>query len=232
LLITLKLILNISFQIGPRKYGGVRSEEIFRLLAPASLLPVNMNNDTIPSYLCAFLSAALAKSTWKKYNSAWKKFIKFCMYSGSECKLPPSIENVRAFVIWCLAVEKLKPDTVKSYLTGLSMANILSSNVNQNFMSDKIIAMCLTGAENFSPYMPQKFSNRRSVSLDGLKVLGHRIASSNWEEDSKIVIWAACTMAFFTCSRMGELLADSASYTDKIRPCAGKMLNFTIAVIY
>jgi len=148
------------------------------------------------------------------------------MYSGSECTLPPSIENIRAFVIWCLAVEKLKPDTVKSYLTGLSMANTLSSNVNQNFMSDKIVAMCLTGAENISPYMPQKFSNRRSVSLDGLKVLGHRIASSNWEEDSKIVIWAACTMAFFTCSRMGELLADSASYTDKITTLCWKNVKF------
>ncbi len=46
-----------------------------------------------------------------------------------------------------------------------------------------------------------------------LKILGHRLATSNWSPGSKQVVWTAAATAFFTSARMGELLSpDDFSY--------------------
>jgi hypothetical protein len=44
------------------------------------------------------------------------------------------------------------------------------------------------------------------MSLLLLKILGHEIALSEWEDDSKDVIWTAAVLAFFGSLRFGEML--------------------------
>ena len=45
------------------------------------------------------------------------------------------------------------------------------------------------------------------MSIDLLRILGHRLSRLNWSDFSKQVMWAACVTSFFTSCRMGELLA-------------------------
>jgi hypothetical protein len=42
-----------------------------------------------------------------------------------------------------------------------------------------------------------------------IKLLGHEIASSNWDPASKLVFWAACCTAFFRSFRLCEILPKS-----------------------
>jgi len=199
---------------------------MFSLLSPEAFLPVVSSQDPLTSYLYLFVSAALSKSSWSKYNSAWRKYEKFCALYNFQISWPISIKTVRAFVIWLLAVEKLKPETVKSYLSGLAMASTLANGEKVNFLADKIVNLCITGAGNSEIYTQCRQNSRRSLSLDALKVLGHRIAISNWSLDSKIVIWAACTVAFFSCARMGELLPKSNKNIDFLTTLCWKNVKF------
>ena len=47
------------------------------------------------------------------------------------------------------------------------------------------------------------------MTLELLKILGHEIAKTDWPENSKQVLWCACTTAFFGSFRLGEILPKS-----------------------
>ncbi len=51
-------------------------------------------------------------------------------------------------------------------------------------------------------------------TLPLLSLLGHRIASSSGSIMTKQVVWAACTLAFFTAASLGEFLASTAHSHD------------------
>ena len=45
------------------------------------------------------------------------------------------------------------------------------------------------------------------MSIDLLKILGHRLSKLDWSDFSKQVMWTACSTSFFTSCRMGEILS-------------------------
>ena len=65
----------------------------------------------------------------------------------------------------------------------------------------------ITGAENLSMYQKIVGETKKVMTLQLLKILGHQIAVSDWSENSKIVFWGACVVAFFGSFRFGEILA-------------------------
>ena len=84
-----------------------------------------------------------------------------------------------------------------------------------DWSSDKLIKMILAGADNIRATNQTNTSTRRAMNIDTLLILGHRIAESTWTDTSKQVVWAACTTAFFTSVRMGEILAQTENMHDK-----------------
>jgi len=158
-------------------------------------------------------SASLANSTWKKYNSGWRKFLSFIEKFESTLVWPVQTCTVRNFALWCLTTDRLKPETVKIYIQSVQLAHTLKGVPCSKFMEDNLLKMLLTGACNLDLYKPEPLSSsRRSVNLNLLSVLGHRIAQENWSLESKQIVWAAALVAFFTCSRMGEILPSEQNY--------------------
>ena len=45
------------------------------------------------------------------------------------------------------------------------------------------------------------------MSIDLLKILGHKLSKLDWSDFSKQVMWTACSTSFFTSCRMGEILS-------------------------
>jgi len=72
----------------------------------------------------------------------------------------------------------------------------------------------MRGAANRAFLQPPVSNTRRVVTLPLLTLIGHRIAATSWSPVSKQVVWAACTLAFFTASRLGELLASTTHSFD------------------
>lgn len=153
------------------------------------------------------LNASIADSTWGKYQSAWNNFLSYITEHDIRLKWPIDAVTVRGYVVWCLAVKKLQPSTTKSYLSAISFAHILKGVDSENFATDKFITAYLNGAKNLNQNDCTTKDKRRAMSLAILKILGHRIANSNWDEVAKQVVWAACVTGFFTSARMGEILA-------------------------
>jgi hypothetical protein len=152
---------------------------------------------------------SLSKNTWSSYSSGWASFRKFEISVKQNFSLPLNIETVRTYVIWCVSVQKLRASTVKLYLSSMKMAHTLQGFQCISFLKDSIIDMLLTGIVNKEPCVPKI---RRAMTLDILLILGHKIANSDWHKISKQVVWAVCTVGFFTSVRMGEILA---AQTDK-----------------
>jgi hypothetical protein len=84
---------------------------------------------------------------------------------------------------------------------------------DKNF-EDILVRAALRGAENIFKIEGDHKPKRVVMSLQLLKLLGHEIAASNWEEDSKRVMWTACSVAFFGALRLGEMLCHSETSFD------------------
>ena len=70
-----------------------------------------------------------------------------------------------------------------------------------------VLKNILRGKENLEFYDEKVKETRKVMTLPLLKILGNEIAKSDWESNSKQVVWSAFTLAFFGSFRMGELLS-------------------------
>jgi hypothetical protein len=112
------------------------------------------------------------------------------------------------FTAWALAKRRLKPATVRSYLSSLSTIHELKGFKNVACMT-VLVKKVIRGAENLSFYQNICVETRKVMTLPLLKLLGHEISLTNWSEINKQVFWTACVTAFFGSFRFGELLAST-----------------------
>ena len=154
----------------------------------------------------SLVAASMASASWNRHSSALRSYKKFAILTGQISSMPFTIESVRKYTTWALKNQKLGLDTVKVYLSDFKLAHKLR-NLPTHFENDFFIKLMLKGAKNLSLYndicKPAKFV----MSYHLLMILGHEIAKSNWETDSKNVFWTACCVAFFGSFRLGEILS-------------------------
>jgi hypothetical protein len=157
--------------------------------------------------MCKLLHASLAASTWARYESGWRAFLLFESYMSKKFPLPLSMEVVRAFVTFCILVKKLKSSSIKTYLSSLVHVHKLHGFLSFE-VKDQVVASILQGADHIQILEPVPTSSRRRVmTIQLLRHLGHKLAASGWSAHTQQVLWAVCTLAFFTSARMGKLLA-------------------------
>jgi hypothetical protein len=121
---------------------------------------------------------------------------RFLIHKNLQLSWPLEIGIVRGYINWALTNRKLSPETVKVYLSDLKMAHKIR-NLEAKFENDFFIHAMIKGAKNISLYSSISKRSRFLMSFPLLKLLGHKIAISNWSQDSKSVFWAACCVAFF-----------------------------------
>jgi Phage integrase, N-terminal SAM-like domain len=151
-----------------------------------------------------YIKLSLSKNTWSSYSSGWNNLKKFESEMKLSLKWPLDVHVCRAFVVWCLSKKQLKASTVRLYLSAVKLAHVIQALTSVDFVKDSIIVLLLNGAENIES---QPTRMRRAMTLDLMLILGHKIAVSAWSKISKQVVWAACTLSFFTSARLGEILA-------------------------
>jgi hypothetical protein len=171
-----------------------------------------------PELHCNFnklINMSLASSTWSKHSTGLKCFGKYEDYVGRKCVWPVTIQDLRSFTVWCVSVRNLSSATAKSYLYSISLAHKLKDLHCPDYLSDKVLNLILTGAENKKDLCNPSVSKRRAMSYSTLLIIGHKIANSEWSDYNKQVLWSACTFAFFTSVRLGEILAKKVRSFDK-----------------
>lgn len=153
------------------------------------------------------IEASYAKSTWAKHGSAISSLKNFEKKSNVKCDWPLSLDTVCEYTSWALTDGKLKPNTVRSYLSSLKIVHDLN---NFNFVGNNaLVYAMIRGAENLEMYKNSEKPSRKVMTLPLLKLIGHYIAKSAWCADSKKTVWCACVIAFFGAFRLGEILPKS-----------------------
>ena len=115
--------------------------------------------------------------------------------------------DILDFCSWAQSRTRLKSNTIKAYIFALATVHKLR-NMKENFSCNYLVKLALKGVENLELYKDIKLAKRSAMPLPLLKIIGSRIASSNWSKTNKQVFWAACTVAFFGSCRLGELLGE------------------------
>jgi hypothetical protein len=211
------------------KYSAAARNSLQRFLdAGAAIdLPPFAHADLSAEAGRGLVYANVAKSTWQKYSSGWNAFRHFEVYHETTFAWPLSKAIWRLFVIWCLTVCRLQPSSTRSYISAIKFVHNLKDVPCFDVKNDHMITWYLRGAANLAFSNPPPPSTRRIVTLQLLRLLGHRIASTSWSVMTKQVVWAACTLAFFTAARLGELLASAAHSHDPTADLTWRDIEFT-----
>lgn len=150
--------------------------------------------------------ASKADSTWSKYKSGWNLFNEFLLNQEISPNWPVSNTVIKTFIVWSFYEKNLSANTIKAYLSSIKIAHQLMNLAPTTWENDPMIKMMLMGVENSHCISKKVSPARRPMNLNLLMILSHRIADLEWCDFSKQVVWTACTVAFFTSLRMGELL--------------------------
>ncbi len=164
--------------------------------------------------LCVKLVAAsLAKSTWKRYNSAfalWKVFCKEKEKSEDIRKLP---ETKRDFILWCWERRRLAVNTIKIYWAELKNLKFLVDELESG--GQGLEKHLFRGMENLG------FGGKRScpsktvpLTVDHLHTIRDHLGTVT-ERLTAQSVWTCCLVAFWGAFRLGELLGRAEAKFDK-----------------
>ena len=104
----------------PKYSTGDRSGTLgFINQAGATALPELGQVPSIRDNMSKLLHASLAAGTWKKYASGWRMFDAYEASLQRKFQWPLSKDVLRGFAVFCIADRKLKPTSVRTYLSSL-----------------------------------------------------------------------------------------------------------------
>ena len=152
------------------------------------------------------ISAAYSQGTWNKHEAANNSFKNYLLYAKKNVTWPLSSSDISEYITWAMDVKRLKMSTISSYLDSLRFLHSLSGQDTASFESTLVRTM-VRGGENLELYRNDVKATRKAMSLELLKLIGHEISKTEWPAQSKQVVWAVCTTAFFGSFRLGELLS-------------------------
>lgn len=173
-----------------------------------------------------FIRASLAENSWKKHNSAWQCFLKFCEAKSLKITWPIPDSTICDFAAWSVKHNSLQPSTVKSYVYSLSTIHELKGFENYPCMSP-LVKRVISGAQNLKFYDEISKCTRKVMSLPLLKLIGHEIARASWDKNSKQVIWTACVVAFCGSFRLSEILSKNEWSFNKTETLLWSDVKFT-----
>jgi hypothetical protein len=149
------------------------------------------------------LIAAYSQSYWKTMESAFNA-LQNCF--NFKTIIVPSQAQVLEFISWGYKEKNWKYATVNSYISCLNTLFKLK-NVNTNVFNSYTTKTALKGVRNLDEINANCKRIRKVFSLPLLKILGHSIANSEWDEMSKRIMWTLSCVMFFGSFRISELLS-------------------------
>ncbi len=171
-------------------------------------------NDQHNRDLCLKLVvASLAKSTWKRYNSAftlWKVFCEEKEKTGDIRKLP---ESKRDFILWCWECRSLAVSTIKIYWAELKNLKFLVDELESG--GEGLEKYLFRGMENLRLGEKRSFPSKTvPLTIDHLHTIREHLGTVS-ERLTAQSVWTCCLVAFWGAFRLGELLGRAEAKFDK-----------------
>ena len=174
---------------------GTRTLNFIHQSGAANLSSLD-NRPELQNTMCQLVHASLAAGTWSKYASGWKAFQDFEAFVSKTFTWPLSKDTLRGFAAFCISHRKLKPASVKTYLSSLVCLHKIKGFANYE-VKDGLVEAILRGADNLIMSSPiTTINSRRVMTMPLLRHLGHKLSLSGWCTDTQLTIWAAVLINF------------------------------------
>ena len=203
---------------------NVNEEKFSHLNLPANLksfLTEKLNKNTVlhkdRDLLASCLNlfgSSLAKSTWKRYGTAFHWWEKFCACKNVNINNFESLQRI-AFLCWLNEEKTFKPSTVSMYYSAMKKMFQLFHDFDDSAEENiaKIILKGIKNVFNKKPAVCKKIVT--PVSLTTLKKFQKLLKKSKHKKTTKTAVWAASLVAFWGCFRLGEILCKKKLVFDK-----------------
>lgn len=179
-------------------------------------------NKILSKQFLKLIGNSLAKSTWKRYNSAWNIWRKFCK-EGKQNAFKISNTKKLMFICWCSKNTSLKYTTINMYLSAISKIFRLAKGKREK-ETQKQLLKGLGNECSKKPGTPEVPIH--PVTLDLLANLKFSLKSGRKSNLEKLSLWGAAVVAFWGCFRIGELLCREKYKFDKYTDLLWKDIRF------
>ncbi len=196
-----------------RKYGGkslansILDPEMDFFLASSPGFKGLKGN--LPKTFWELLKSSVAKKTWEKYSSAWKKWGQFKIDSGLEEGKKFSPELGLAFTCWCKSHTDLKVSTVNQYLGALGKLSLLTQTLERKEAKGSERE---SGKTSLQKILLKGFKNLESrdlsikkitaMDLQTLSWIRKGLLTGIWRKVTRTSVWSACLLAFWGSFRL------------------------------
>ena len=199
-------------KLDKKKYGKHNiPKALKKLLKKASSIPSKWKN-----YLLQTGSASLALTTWKKYNSAYNAYSKFCSEENVSEPWPIAKNANVCFILWCEKTLKIRAETIKSYLSALQSISKLLGFENHRGQKEtaKFLVRGIERSEQKLCHTPTD-----PLIFEILVELRKILKEKKWKKQSKKVVWACICLGYFGSFRAIELLTKHSNSFDPSSNC-------------
>jgi hypothetical protein len=179
------------------------------------------------------LKSSLARKTWGKYHSAWRKWKEFVRDTkiADTGKFTPEMRLT--FTCWCKTRGNLKASTVNQYLTSLQNLNLLTNSLeseNKEGLAQEagdlyLQKILLKGLKNLENGVGQK-KMITAMDLRTLLKIRKGLLKGGWRKITRTSVWTACLIAFWGSFRLSEILPPSIDRFDQFSDLLWKDLDF------
>ena len=205
-------------QKGTKKFSKYSEDILNELIIPdigqkqKIYLPKTMHNKFWETKFAHLTSLAVSSSSWKSRLASFHKLKKFSEDTNTSIEWPLKQNTINGFIIWCSEKNEITANTTKTYLCHLNSIQKLMGFKKFKLNKYKNLIRGFQIDENLNK---KRKNTRETIDFEALKKIKGEIFNQNTCKLFKKSLWAACSIAFFGCFRMGELVPKLENSTDK-----------------
>ena len=204
-----------SLKIPIKKFNPFAANNMVKALSlhKKIVIPENMLDHHWENKYLELSSLAVTSSTWKCHLSSFNKLKSFAKSTNTKINWPLNEKIRNGFIVWCFDKGNVNAKTVDKYLVHLnSIQSFLGfKKFNKNRDQTKTL---LKGYENARFYHNKKPKTRKAITFHLLQELKNKTRSFFSNKLISKTFWCICSLAFFGCFRLGEILTKNKNSFD------------------
>jgi len=165
--------------------------------------------------LARYVNLGLSQRTWSSYKTAERMWWRCEIETRQKLELPWGQAQTLLFVDWLLEDRGVSSATVSSYLAGIRKLHEIRGLAEPG-LKDGLVNQVLKGKKNLEGVQKRTKDDkgRMPVTLTIMKMLKEAIRAWDRPTDTKLLMWAVCTIAFHGSFRIHEILSRSETFFD------------------